>query len=100
MDANLDRELPLAEIASAAHLSPFHFSRLFKKLTGSTPHAYLGALRIMRAKELLATTDLSITDVGVRVGYASSSHFTKAFRDATGLSPRAFRMALVRVENT
>lgn len=96
MHAQLGRDLPLEEIAAAAHLSPFHFARLFKKLTGATPHAYLAGLRAARAQELLAETDLSVTEVGARVGYASSSHFAKAFRQATGLSPRAFRRALVR----
>lgn len=96
MHAHLDRELPLEEIASAAHLSPFHFARLFKKLTGATPHAYLARLRSERAQALLAETDFSITEVGARVGYGSSSHFAKAFRQATGLSPRAYRNALVR----
>lgn len=96
MHAHLGRELPLEEIAAAAYLSPFHFSRLFKKLTGATPHAYLAALRAARAQVLLAETDLSITEVCARVGYQSSSHFTKAFRQATGLTPRAFRAALVR----
>lgn len=95
MHAHLERDLPLEEIASAAHLSPFHFSRLFKKLTGATPHSYLAALRISRAQRLLAETDLSVTEIGARVGYASSSHFSKAFRQATGLAPRAFRAALV-----
>jgi AraC family transcriptional regulator len=96
MHAQLDRELPLEELAATAHLSPFHFARLFKKLTGAAPHAYLAALRAARARELLADPDLSITDVAARVGYASSSHFSKAFRRAHGLSPRAFRKALVR----
>lgn len=95
MHAQLERDLPLEEIASAAHLSPFHFARLFKKLTGATPHAYLAQLRAERARALLAETDLSITEVASRVGYMSSSHFSKAFRQATGLSPRAFRNALV-----
>lgn len=96
MHAQLDRDLPLEEIASAAYLSPFHFARLFKKLTGATPHAYLAGLRAARAQTLLAETDLSITEVSARVGYASSSHFTKAFRHATGMTPRAFRSAIVR----
>lgn len=96
MHAHLDRELPLEEIAAAAHLSPFHFARLFKKVTGATPHAYLAALRTTRAQTLLAETDLSITEIGARVGYASSSHFSKAFRQATGITPRAFRSALVK----
>jgi AraC family transcriptional regulator len=96
MHARLAENLPLDEIASAAHLSPFHFARLFKKLTGATPHAYLAALRAARAQTLLADTDFSITEVGARVGYDSPSHFAKAFRQATGLSPSAFRNAVVR----
>lgn len=96
MHARLAEDLPLEEIASAAHLSPFHFARLFKKLTGATPHAYLATLRTARAQSLLADTDFSITQVGARVGYDSPSHFAKAFRQATGLSPSAFRNAVVR----
>lgn len=96
MHAQLHRDLPLTEIASAAYISPFHFARLFKKLTGATPHAYLASLRAKRAQTLLAETDLSVTDVSARVGYASSSHFSKAFRASTGMTPRAFRSALVK----
>ena len=95
MHAHLNRELPLEEIAAAAFLSPFHFARLFKKLTGASPHAYLATLRVARAQALLAETDLSVSEVSARVGYSSSSHFTKAFRQATGLAPRAYRAALV-----
>jgi AraC family transcriptional regulator len=96
MHAHMHRDLSLEEIAASAHLSPFHFARLFKKLTGATPHAYLAGLRAARAQALLAETDLSVTEIGARVGYMSSSHFARAFRQATGLSPRAFRQALVR----
>jgi AraC family transcriptional regulator len=95
MQAKMGEDLALDEIAAAAYLSPFHFARLFKKLTGSTPHAYLAALRANRAQVLLADTDLSITQIAARVGYGSPSHFTKAFRQATGLAPRAFRAALI-----
>lgn len=100
MHANLNRDLPLEEIAAAAYLSPFHFSRVFKKLTGATPHAYLATLRAVRAQELLAETDLSITEVSSRVGYTSPSHFTKAFRQSTGMTPRSFRAALVISPNS
>ncbi len=96
MHARMEESLPLEEIASAAHLSPFHFARLFKKLTGATPHAYLAALRTARAQTLLADTNLSITEVGARVGYDSPSHFAKAFRQSTGLSPSAFRKAIIK----
>jgi AraC family transcriptional regulator len=95
MHSQLDRELSLKEIAAASYLSPFHFARLFKKLTGTSPHAYLATLRAKQAQLLLAETDLSITEISARVGYSSSSHFTQAFRQSTGSTPRAFRKALI-----
>jgi AraC family transcriptional regulator len=96
MHAHMDRDLPLEELAAAAYLSAFHFARLFKKLTGTSPHAYLATLRVQRAQQLLAGTDLSISELSARVGYSSPSHFSKAFRQATGLTPRAFRAAIVK----
>jgi len=95
MQARLDEDLTLKDIAAASYLSPFHFSRLFKKLTGTTPLAYLGSQRIARARLLLAQSDLSITQIAAQVGYGSGSHFTKAFRQATGLTPKQFRAAVI-----
>ena len=95
MHAQLEQDLSLKDLAAASYLSPFHFARLFKKLTGATPHNYLASIRTTRAQLLLAETDLSITEIGARVGYLSSSHFTKAFRLATSTTPREFRKALV-----
>jgi AraC-like DNA-binding protein len=95
MHAQLEQDLSLKEIAAASYLSPFHFVRVFKKLTGTTPHAYLASIRTSRAQLLLAEPNLSVTEISSRVGYSSPSHFTKAFRQATGLTPRAFRKALV-----
>ncbi|MGH9966640.1 MAG: helix-turn-helix domain-containing protein [Pyrinomonadaceae bacterium] len=95
MHAQLEHDLSLKEIAAASYLSPFHFVRVFKKLTGTTPHAYLASLRTARAQLLLAEPNLSVTEISSRVGYSSPSHFTKAFRQATGLAPRAFRKALI-----
>jgi AraC-like DNA-binding protein len=94
MHDNCGRELSLSEIAAIAYLSEFHFARLFKKLSGMTPHTYLALIRIERARRLLAETDLPIIEVGAQVGYASQSHFTKIFREATGLTPRAFRIGI------
>lgn len=95
MHTQLDQELTLKALAAASYLSPFHFARLFKKLTGSSPHNYLAGIRATRAQLLLAETDLSVTEIGARVGYLSGSHFTKAFRIATGATPREFRKSLV-----
>jgi AraC family transcriptional regulator len=94
MHAQLDQDLTLKALAAASYLSTFHFARLFKKLTGVSPHNYLAAIRATRAQLLLAETDLSVTEIGARVGYLSGSHFTKAFRIATGATPREFRKSL------
>lgn len=95
MHTQLDQDLTLKALAAASYLSPFHFARLFKKLTGSTPHNYLAGIRATRAQLLLADTELSVTEVGAQVGYLSASHFTKAFRLATGATPREFRKGLI-----
>ena len=95
MHTQIDQDLPLKELAAASYLSPFHFARLFKKLTGTSPHNYLAGIRANRAQLLLAETDLSVSQIGARVGYLSGSHFTKAFRTATGATPREFRKNLV-----
>jgi AraC family transcriptional regulator len=95
MHTQLDQVLTLKALAAESYLSPFHFARLFKKLTGTSPHNYLAGIRATRAQLLLAETDLSVTEIGARVGYLSGSHFTKAFRIATGATPREFRKALV-----
>jgi AraC family transcriptional regulator len=98
MHDNCGRELSLHEIADAAYLSEFHFARLFKKITGATPHTYLAALRLEKARRLLAETDLPVGEVGARVGYTSQSHFSKVFREATELTPRAFREAAQKLD--
>jgi AraC family transcriptional regulator len=95
MHTQLDQDLTLKALAAESYLSPFHFARLFKKLTGSSPHNYLAGIRATRAQLLLAETDLSVTEIGARVGYLSGSHFTKAFRIATGATPREFRKSLI-----
>ena len=95
MHSQLDQDLSLRDLAAASYLSPFHFARLFKKITGVTPHNYLAAIRTRKAQLLLAEPDLSINTIAARVGYLSSSHFTKAFRAATGTTPREFRKALI-----
>jgi AraC family transcriptional regulator len=91
MHDNFGRELTLEEIAAAAYLSEFHFARLFKQITGITPHVYLANLRIERARKLLAETQIPIIEIAAMVGYQSHSHFTKIFKSVTGLTPREYR---------
>jgi AraC family transcriptional regulator len=91
MHDNFGRELAVEEIASAAYLSEYHFARLFKQITGVTPHVYLANVRLERARKLLADTALPISEIASMVGYQSQSHFSKMFRSVTGITPRAYR---------
>ena len=100
MDAHLDQELSLADLADAVSLSPSHFAHLFRELIGLTPHGYLTNLRLERARGLLVETDLSITEIATRVGFRSPSHFATAFRTVTGASPRAYRMSALDPRNS
>jgi AraC family transcriptional regulator len=85
------RGLKISEIAASVYTSQFHFSRLFKRATGRTVYQYLTCVRVDRAKWLLATTDLSIADIGAAVGYESQSHFTTVFRKFVGVTPATYR---------
>jgi AraC family transcriptional regulator len=91
IDANLDADLSLAEIAAVADLSQFHFARAFRKTTGLTPQQYLMRQRIERAKQLLAENHLPIVEISLRTGFKNQSHFTTLFRKFTKLTPKLWR---------
>ena len=91
VDAHLDREIKLADLAQLLAMSQFHFSRLFKQSLGISPHQYLVQQRIERAKHLLKQTDRLIVDIALDCGFNSHSHLSKQFRQVTGISPKAFR---------
>lgn len=93
MHDNFGRELSLEEVAASAYLSEYHFARLFKQITGVTPHVYLANLRLERARKLLADTALPISEIAAAVGYQSQSHFGKMFKSVTGVTPRVYRDA-------
>ncbi len=88
---NLSQKLTLAEIAEAAHMSPHHFARSFKKDTGLSPHRYVIRQRVERAKALLANTDLTVFEVARAVGFANHSHLSSHVRRHLGVSPGALR---------
>ena len=91
MRGRLEEDLPLEELAEIAHLSPFHFVRVFRSLTGLPPCQFLSALRLERAKRLLLTSDDSVTEICFTVGYGSLGTFTSRFTQLVGLSPSRFR---------
>lgn len=91
---NLQASLSLEQIAQEAALSPYHFLRTFKQLFGQTPHAYLTAQRIKKAKSLLAQTDLPVTDICLTVGFQSLGSFSTLFQRHSGQSPRQYRQTV------
>jgi AraC family transcriptional regulator len=91
MRERTDEVLPLEAMAEIAHLSPYHFARTFRRVTGVPPGEFLGALRLERAKELLLTTDLSVSEVCFEVGYNSLGTFTSRFTRLVGLPPGRLR---------
>jgi AraC-like DNA-binding protein len=91
IDARYREPLDVATLARAAHLSPAHFSREFRRAFGRTPHQYLLMRRLERAAALLRNTDRSVAEVCLGVGLRSLGSFSTSFRRAFRLSPAAYR---------
>lgn len=91
MRDRVDRPFTLEEMARIAYLSPFYFNRVFRQLTGAPPRRFQTALRMAAAKRLLLTTELSVTEVCLEIGYQSLGTFTTQFHQLVGVSPRDLR---------
>jgi len=88
---NYFKPIPLEKIARIAKMSPFAFSRFFKKNCGAGFIEYLNRVRTNKACYLLRETDYQVHDIAVECGFASISNFNKQFRKTEGISPRNFR---------
>jgi transcriptional regulator GlxA family with amidase domain len=95
--ANLDRQLPLDELAARALMSRRSFVRHFRAATGTTPHAWLLSQRLGLAQELLETTSLPVEQIAGRVGYRSAAVFREQFTARRGLAPRDYRRTFSHV---
>ena len=90
---NLDRTISLADLSSVTGLSKRHFIRAFAESAGQTPHRYVVSQRIEKAKQLLADSSHSITEIGLAVGFSHAQHFSNKFKAFTGLTPSRYREA-------
>lgn len=91
LEERLAEPVSLAELAAVARLSPFHFARAFKASTGQPPHRYHTLRRIERAKEMLQTTDLTVTEIAMCLGLDSSQTLARVFRESVGCTPTTWR---------
>lgn len=87
----IDADLKIAGLADIYGVSPSHFSRIFKSAVGQSPHQYILFQRISLAKQLLAETDLPISDITLDCGFYDQSHFIVQFRRFTGITPKTYR---------
>jgi AraC family transcriptional regulator len=91
IQAYLDRDLSLKELAAIAQISPHYFSQLFKQSTGLSPHQYVIRCRIERVQTLLKESKLSLTEIAEIVGFVDQSHLHRHFKRLIGITPKSFR---------
>ena len=91
MDLRYAEAVDLDQMATEAGFSKFHFARSFKDAYGETPARYLTRRRVERAKGLLRSANLTVTEVCMLVGFSSLGSFSTRFSELVGVSPRAFQ---------
>ncbi|MGQ1947992.1 AraC family transcriptional regulator [Geofilum sp. OHC36d9] len=94
MRNNLDKDLDFTDLASSLNLGYSYFRKMFKKHTGVSPGQYHLQLRLMRAKELLLTTDMPIKEVAYETGFESIHYFSRLFKSKIGQPPSELRKGL------
>jgi AraC-like DNA-binding protein len=93
IDAHVEHELTLQQLAAQCGLSTYHYLRVFAQALGVTPHQYLVRSRLRAAARRLVESEQPITEVALDAGFADLSNFVRSFRRAAGVSPRRFRRA-------
>src|SRR5499425_2696784 len=89
--AKMEDELSLRELAQCVGLSTPHFSEMFRKSTGETPHQFVLRLRVERAKEKLRSAEPRVLDVAIACGFKTQQHFARVFRQLCGATPTEYR---------
>jgi AraC-like DNA-binding protein len=92
--SHLEESISIRVLADNVGLSSFHFSRAFKKSEGMSPHRYLLQCRVRRAQELLASTDLPLSEIALASGFSDQSHCARQFRRHVGVTPSAYRWSM------
>ena len=94
MEHHFSEKLSIVQIADQVNLSEYYFSRLFRRHTSMSPHAYLVNLRITMARQLLSVSQKSVERIAEECGFHSTTNFIRSFREHVGCTPKQFRRAV------
>ena len=95
LEKEINSDISVAKAASIAHMSYYHFCRLFKKVTGKTFVEYQNFIRLKKAEKLLVTTSMTVTDIAYETGFGSVAYFARFYKRETGQSPTSFRKKFI-----
>jgi AraC family transcriptional regulator len=93
IDRNITEPIKVSELCALVNRTPSHFSRTFKRTVGVSPHAYVLRRRIQLASQLLAKSELSLSEIALNCGFGDQSHLSNRFREHNGMTPAAWRRA-------
>lgn len=91
IESNYQNDISVEDIAKSVGLNRSYFGKIFKEREGQSPQAFLLSYRMAKAADILQTTDLSVAETGVSVGYQNQLHFSRAFKGVYGIPPREWR---------
>ena len=94
LNKHYQEEITLEQVAETVHMSKYHFCRMFHKVTGATFLQYLNNIRLTKVHQLLLQTDLSLADIAIKTGFASTAHLSRIFKSVYYVSPRNFRKGI------
>lgn len=100
MEEHFRESITLEMLAELTHWDKYYFAHQFSRAYGISPINFLLNLRISHSKQLLSTTDYSITQIAESSGFSSQNYFSQIFRKCTGISPRAYRKASTEVKSS
>ncbi|TCL56023.1 AraC family transcriptional regulator [Hydrogenispora ethanolica] len=96
MESHLADKITLKKLSEVTHLSPIHFSRVFKTVSGFSPMEFLGRMRIQKASQLLVNTDKTIVEIAMDTGFNDGNYFSRFFKKCRKETPREFREKYVK----
>jgi AraC-like DNA-binding protein len=93
IDRNITEPIKVSELCALVNRTPSHFSRTFKRAVGLSPHAYVLRRRIQLASQLLARSEMPLSEIALNCGFGDQSHLSNRFREHSGMTPAAWRRA-------